>query len=464
MSVDRLYNCFQCKVLEHQFPRFRAENCCDSRFVEVSGKISRAPLAVTEDVIVLFSGVSILDVLPDQLRQLKNKVHALNADYLLNASEEDLIAAFVNEFTLETPVLHEDGIHIDHGEQQIDVSRDPQRFIIDRSRPFYILGTRITVIVPFTGDGSFFTIKPQVGTFSLGVSKAELANGEIRFTYSGPNLNGDGVRRSFEQEMGQIKQNLGNLKAAVDRHNVELAEKVRHEIQQRKKKLLADSQLATAIGFPIKKRDGAPVTYSVPVPKRRPRIERPPESAGSVQPEPALEMADYDEILKIIRNMVRVMEQSPKAFDKMGEEDLRTHFLVQLNGQYEGRATGETFNYQGKTDILIRENGKNVFIAECKFWRGEKQFNETIDQLLSYLSWRDTKTAILIFNRNQNFSDVLQKLKELTPQHPNFKRVVGKLDESSVQYVFHQPEDKNREIILSVLAFNIPRPDPKAQE
>jgi hypothetical protein len=79
---------------------------------------------------------------------------------------------------------------------------------------------------------------------------------------------------------------------------------------------------------------------------------------------------------------------------------LRTHFLVQRSGQYEGRATGETFNYQGKTDILIREENRNVFIAECKFWKGEKQFLETIDQLLPYVSWRDRKAAILIFDRN----------------------------------------------------------------
>jgi hypothetical protein len=54
----------------------------------------------------------------------------------------------------------------------------------------------------------------------------------------------------------------------------------------------------------------------------------------------------------------------------MKEEDLRQHFLVQLNGQYEGRATGETFNFEGKTDILIRAERKNIFIAECKFWDG----------------------------------------------------------------------------------------------
>lgn len=150
------------------------------------------------------------------------------------------------------------------------------------------------------------------------------------------------------------------------------------------------------------------------------------------------------------------MEQSPKAFETMGEEDLRTHFLVQLNAQYEGRATGETFNFQGKTDILIRVDGRNVFVAECKFWGGEKQFLETIDQLLSYLSWRDTKAAVLIFNRNVNFSEVLRKITENSVKHGCYKRTLQTADESNFRYVFHQTNDLNRELILSILAFDVP--------
>ena len=72
------------------------------------------------------------------------------------------------------------------------------------------------------------------------------------------------------------------------------------------------------------------------------------------------------------------MELSPHAFHDMGEEDLRSHFLVQLNGAFKGHATGETFNFQGKTDILIPVEGKNVFIAEFKFWKGEKAFLATL--------------------------------------------------------------------------------------
>jgi uncharacterized protein YdcH (DUF465 family) len=397
-----------------------------------------------------------LDVLPDQERQIKTKMQSLAPDYLLNASEEDLVASLADEYTLDKPVLDELGIQIDHGEHQIDVSGDPMRFIYDRTRSFYVTGTRITFIIPFAGDPKLLTVQPQSFTYSLGGSNAEIVGSEIHVTYASANLSGHGTKREFDDELRQIKQNLSHLNTAIDRHNAGLAQLIRTQIQQRKSKLLSDANLASAIGFPIRRRDGSATTYALPVRKRKPQIERPPVPPGPFQPEPVLAMAEYDEILSIVRNMVRVMEQSPKAFENMGEENLRTHFLVQLNGQYEGGATGETFNFQGKTDILIRYEGRNVFIAECKFWAGEKQYLETIDQILSYLSWRDTKAAVVIFNRNLNFTEVLTKIAEIPPKHQNWKRTIGKLDETSFRYVFHLPHDRNRELTLTVLAFDVP--------
>jgi hypothetical protein len=203
------------------------------------------------------------------------------------------------------------------------------------------------------------------------------------------------------------------------------------------------------------------MTYTVPVKKRVAKIDQ-IKVEGAFKPEPALSHSDYEEILRIMKNMALVMERSPRAFVDMEEEALRWHFLVQLNGAYEGQATGETFNFQGKTDVLIRVDGRNVFIAECKFWRGEKSFLETIDQLvLKYLGWRDTKAAVVVFNRNANFSDVLAKIPEIVLTHPNYKREVGKLDETTFRYVFAQPNDPNREITLTVLAFDTPKAMPE---
>jgi hypothetical protein len=169
------------------------------------------------------------------------------------------------------------------------------------------------------------------------------------------------------------------------------------------------------------------------------------------------ETEHYEHILKVISNTAQGMERSPRTFAQMGEEALRTQFVVQLNGHYEGQATGETFNYEGKTDILVRVDGRNIFIGECKIWKGAESFKATINQLLGYTAWRDTKTAIIIFNRNKNTSAVLDQIPALVKQHPNFKRTVSSYKhETGFRFILHHRDDKNRELTLTVLIFDVP--------
>jgi hypothetical protein len=87
---------------------------------------------------------------------------------------------------------------------------------------------------------------------------------------------------------------------------------------------------------------------------------------------------------------------------------------------------------------------------------GEKQFIETIDQILSYLSWRDTKAAIILFNRNKGFSQVLAKIKEALAAHPHRKQGPKEESESRFRCVFGNPSDPSREVILTVVAFDVP--------
>jgi len=210
------------------------------------------------------------------------------------------------------------------------------------------------------------------------------------------------------------------------------------------------------LGFKMKERPGAQQTFTAPEVRKKILPTLPPASSVPYKPEPALSSADYEHILGVLQNMVLVMERSPSAFALMDEESIRSHFLVQLNGHYEGQATGETFNYHGKTDILVRSEGRNIFIAECKFWSGPKMLSETIDQLLSYTSWRDTKVAIIIFNRNKDFSSVLAAISEAAKSHSNFNRVLPGSKETVFRYCFSHRDDKNRELFLSILAFDVP--------
>jgi hypothetical protein len=420
-----------------------------------SGDLSRLPL------MLLFNQRDIFGVLRGQEQDVRRHIQELNKNSALSASEQDLIDGLVEKFWLSVPVLKEDDIRTEYDEVHVDVSSDPRRIIIDRSGPFHVPGTRVVIRVPFEGEAVFFTIQPQV--FGYSVSNAEIAEGELLLTYIRtdhdvePLTRAEAIKRECGQALSNIKQCLASLRMSAEEFNSKLEGLVASLLKQRKQKLLADAGMAEAIGWPLKKREGMPATYAVPVKRRVPKINQ-IKAVGAFKPEPTLSASDYEEILRIMKNMALVMERSPRAFVDMGEEMLRWHFLVQLNGVYEGQATGETFNFQGKTDVLIRVDGKNVFIAECKFWNGEKVFLETIDQLLEkYLSWRDTKAAIVVFNTKSNFSGVLDKIAEAVPKHSKFKRDLGKSDETTFRYVFAQPNDANREIKLTVLAFDIPK-------
>lgn len=268
--------------------------------------------------------------------------------------------------------------------------------------------TEVTFHVPFEGDGNLFrcAASTRSGVVPIGVAQGN----ELTLTYTRLDHDAAATRAQFQHDLDQIQLHLSWIGNDVRPFNEALLEKVRRAIENRREKLLADQGLAESLGYKLRTRDDAPRTYAVPTKRRKPPIQRrKPAGIEPFKPEPELLLKEYEHILEILSNMVDVIERSPGAFRKM-KEDLRQHFLVQLNAQYEGQATGETFNFEGKTDILIRADGKDVFIAECKFWRGPKGLSQTVDQVLGYATWRDTKTAIVLFNRTRNLADVIAKI------------------------------------------------------
>lgn len=211
-------------------------------------------------------------------------------------------------------------------------------------------------------------------------------------------------------------------------------------------------------------RDDAPLTYAPPGPARRRLAPAVPTIGGTpFRPEPSLNDAQFDDILRVLRSMGRSMERMPGAFAALGEEDLRAQFLATLNAQFEGGASGEAFNYTGKTDLLVREGDRNVFIGECKIWQGPKTLTGgdgergVVDQILDYLAWRDTRAAILLFVRRKDFSAVLAQLPELIERHPNHRRRIAQVSETEWRYRFAQRDDPARELTLAVLAFHLPQ-------
>jgi hypothetical protein len=405
---------------------------------------------------ILFYKYDLGKVIEHRRAQLKEEVDNVDRNYILNTSVDDLCNYLENEYRLSPVLLHRDKIHIkEHGETEVDVRYDVNRFIRDKSKPIYVKGTTITFAIPFEGDKIFFFC--QGSTFTSVLPRAEISETEVLITYNEPNPDAERIRADFEKRVAHIEQYLGYLISDITAFNNGLRASAKALVEARRARLLKDQGIVAALGYPIKQTSGMPTTYAVPEVKRKVVIQKPVVTSAPFVPEPALDMENYEAILKIISNMVLVMERSPHAFENMKEEDLRQHFLVQLNGHFEGEATGETFNYEGKTDILIRSGGKNIFIAECMYWDGEKSLLDKIDQLLGYTSWRDTKTAILVFNRNVEFSKVFSQIPEVVKKHKNFKRQLDYKSETGFRFVLHHKDDKNRELTLTLLGFNIPK-------
>jgi hypothetical protein len=402
----------------------------------------------------LFVTNDLSDILKNTAQGVVNEVESLEANRFLNTAPEDLKTYLVEKYFVSPIKLLHDRWYVDSQEVKVDVRHDRMRWIDDTSRPVMVPGERIEVHVPFDGESDLFYARSN--TWTTTSPRAAIKNNELILRYDSPADQPREVRPLVDKDLLDIEQYLGWQRPMIDAHNASLPAKVEQAIQQRRARLLAQSQRVEALGIPIKRRSDAPKTYALPTVRRKAAPALPPATTSQFKPEPTWAMEQYEQALKIMQDMALVMERSPEAFKSMDEEALRQHFLVQLNGQFEGKATGETFNMSGKSDILLREGDRNVFIAECKFWKGPKAFSQAIDQLMGYATWRDGKTVLLVFNRGTDTSTVLSGIDSTVKAYSNFKRVVNWSHESGFRYVFHSNGDTNREITLTVLVFHVP--------
>lgn len=407
----------------------------------------------------LFHDGDLSGTLEEHTRQVTERIANLPGDVALGTPEQDLVDRFVGELRIEQVVIDWDARTGSYDEARIDVSRDPTRHITDRSRPFHIPGARIDFHFPFSGDETLLRRRASQGFMSYPVADIRSREQELVISFEVPSpADPETILSSLEQRTTQIRRLVEFANADVERHNSSAEATARAAVQQRRAKLLGDQDLIAALGIPFRRPEAANPTFAQGPSRKKITMDASPRPAGrpAARPEPVLPEEVYEAILDTLGRMVDVIERSPAAFVALDEEALRTHFLVGLNGAFDPPATGETFNGEGKTDILFRHQGRATFIAECKFWKGEKALLEAVDQLLGYLSWRDTKAAILLFNRDRALSGVLAKVPTVIAKHAAFVREVTIGGETRFRFVLRRPDDPEREITLTVLVFEVP--------
>lgn len=166
----------------------------------------------------------------------------------------------------------------------------------------------------------------------------------------------------------------------------------------------------------------------------------------------------FFQIVEYINILGKNLEAFKALNVKFDEERYRDYFIPFLNAISKNHAAkGEVFNRCGKTDILITDtDGQNVFIAECKLWKGQKYLTDGLDQLVSnYVNWRDEKVALIIFNRDtQGFSNIVETAKDAILTHKLCDSLLKQSGQTNFTFSIKNPTDASKKITLELMLFN----------
>lgn len=407
----------------------------------------------------LFGRGSLSEFLRGRLQSAASEVFGLPEQTFLIASDEDLIEHVASQFRVEPLVLHEDARSMTQSEVNIDVAQDMNRYIRDRSAPFIVGGTRVIVSIPFGGLPDLWHLETSTycGSYpQASVSRNGTQDGTLEVAVALPH-DAAPVRfkAEFDRQFNLIRKHVQWSHDEVSSFNSGLPSAIETAIADRRSRLARHSGLADLLAIQLATDPAAPSVRPVQLQKRiAPPLPVPPK--GGLKPEPGITEHDYENILSIIRHEGRSFETTPLTFAGLGEEALRNVVLAHLNGHYKGAATGETFRRKGKTDIHIPVDNRSAFVAECKLWKGAREVAGAVDQLLSYLTWRDSKSALVFFNTSvAAFSTLPRKLAEAIRAHPLFIRELPSTGLGEGRYEMRSAEDGGRRITVHAFLFNL---------
>ncbi len=398
-----------------------------------------------------FSEISSSDFTRQLSERIKDEIENKGKEYILSIDEEEFKEYLIDQYSLEP-------LTIDYESEVIDEPTISKEWIEDRfyGGKYQTEVFTFTIRYKFSGSNILFKVRPSTWT----MTSAEICVNEqeysVSFSFKLYGKDPEEFRRIKSDFQRRAFTNLENTNQVVKSWMQSLPATVNSLFQQQKSKYLQENDFFTAINVKVNK-DTTSV-FTAPTIKKKiipqPILSKYKEFSS----EPMMAREMYDDILKVIYDFGKSMEKKPSTYINKDEEGIRDQFLLVLETRYDSTtATGETFNRGGKTDIILKyaKDSSNLFVAECKFWHGASEFHNAISQLFDrYLTWRDSKAALILFVTNQDFTNVIDTIKKETPKHPYFLKSMGTRGETSFSFHFHLPQDKEKVVFLEIIAFH----------
>ena len=376
------------------------------------------------------------DYLRGRLKRSLDELSGMNADDLLSENADVLVAGLLDKH-MPTPVTVDwDGV-TRSGVTEVTMQIRDQ---FGRDEIYTVPASKVVLSFPVAGTTEMLDY--QASTFSLGPKHGKVSGSSINLEVTERTLDAEAIRARVDRLKQDISQRIGWANVELSTFASTAEQAIRTTYAARRERILNDRAVEDALGIPVRT-SAAP---RQPVPARRKQVTLEVRRAQvSFVPEPVLDEAIYRDVLDVVQSWARTMERTPKTADKLDEEELRDLLLGTLNGYWSGAAGGELFNGSGKTDILVRADDRNAFIAECKIWRGPKGVAEAVDQLLGYLVWRDSKAALLMFIKTADPAATIEKLHAAMEAHPSYVLTKEAADPSKqVDYIVTADEEGRR--------------------
>jgi len=384
-------------------------------------------------------------------QDLLSDIQSKGKEYLLGVDEREFVEYLYENYLLEP-------LNIDVSSEHIGTpvkSRENARSEFQHTE-YEVEVYTFTIKYKFTGSPELFRVQPNPWTLISNDIFVDAHSHLVSFSFKLYNQDPDEFKRIKTSCYNNSFTNLEKLNVNVRDINNRLRSEIERAFRREKDKYLKENDFFTAISIKVNP-DTTSVFTTPTIAKKniaQPKISTTKEFSS----EPMMSNEMFKDVLKVIYDSGRSMEKKPALYKGKDEEGLRDQFLFVLETRYVGTtATGETFNRSGKTDILLKysNDGSNLFVAECKFWHGSSEFLNAISQLFDrYLTWRDSKAALLIFVTNKDFSNVIATIKKDIKTHLYFTKEDGSHGETSLSFLFCLPQDREKMVHFEVMAFH----------
>lgn len=399
-----------------------------------------------------FDEINYYEFINGRHAEIIREIQSKGKDYILRVDEEEFIIYLHDKYSLEPLRI------LVNTESFDEPSVSKQRFTdYQYTRGYYEADVyAFTIKYSFEGSDDLFYVHTNPWNMSSCDITLNTKAKIVSFNFNVLTQDAEEFVRVKNECFRCAFSNLENANKNAQEFNKGLDEFIRREFKKEKEKYLKENDFFAAIN--IKVNPGTKSVFTTPAIKKKIIPQPTLKSKKEFASEPMMSIEVYEDVLRVIYDSGKSMEKKPALYIDKSEEGLRDQFLFVLETRYEGTtATGETFNRSGKTDIILKfaKDGSNLFVAECKYWHGSSELLSAISQLFErYLTWRDSKAALLIFVKNKDFSSVLETIKAQVKIHSLFVQEVGQRGESSFSYMFCLPQDSQKHVHFEIMAFH----------